>query len=613
MMCGSDDDELPMAWSIGSDDLEAFGMSSSYKEEDEEHSRGNYGYGSSYYEMSSDELSFEDGEDCVDNFGIELEEDEPMSYEDFQSSQRNDDEPMEERSVDCNEEYDEICEEPYHEYEQGWSEGSHCGYSYEESGVDSLDSSCEWRDELNWIDRCAFGLTGDCGCENCRKAIHDLSLVKVNSSQLTELQLCDYYTDDFSDEGWRILSRYIGNNNQLQYLDFSEVNLTDEITALVSPEIQRNRSIASFNFAHSNLGVDGIRALAPVLSTSIEIGILCFNNNPRMKDEGLEIMLTALASSPIRVLCLDACGIAGVTMFDGRLFPRHLELLTLCHNMINSVGCRALAQLLQREDSTLKELNLRYNHIDNEGAGTLANSLRTNKSLKTLHLQGNRITVKGQVAFISLVNDISSIKTTFSSNHTLEIVNFEYDCEFMIDALRINATSACPEQAGRRKVIDTQLNIIRRAALACLQGIQKQSSIFSDIDCPIHLLPEILGLIGENHKLNELFAAVLSSVDSLTTLSISKDEILKSRRNNLSLDMKDIAREIKTLLLADKFSRDDHFRKENLTYEMGIVFQEIIELDREIASLAFAKRWKPPRNATADAESKRRRVDEVQE
>eukprot|EP00985_Skeletonema_marinoi_P023966 scaffold16284_cov69-Skeletonema_marinoi.AAC.1 len=66
MTYGSEEDEFS-SMSMGSDNLEAFGMNSyGNSHEDEEHSMSigeRYGHEESY-EMSSDELSFEDGEDC---------------------------------------------------------------------------------------------------------------------------------------------------------------------------------------------------------------------------------------------------------------------------------------------------------------------------------------------------------------------------------------------------------------------------------------------------------------------------------------------------------------------------------------------------------------------
>ncbi|KAK1742614.1 hypothetical protein QTG54_007179, partial [Skeletonema marinoi] len=305
---------------------------------------------------------------------------------------------------------------------------------------------------------------------------------------------------------------------------------------------------------------------------------------------------------------------------------------SLCYNTINSAGCLALAQLLQREDSTLQTLLLRDNFIDDEGASILATSLRKNKTLTCLDLRGNPISEIGHGTFFSLVNDMSSIRATLSSNHTLEDVKFGkfghfldesdimylddyyvdaclYSCKarFMQDALNVNSSLASPEQAGRKKVINTQLNIIQRDWFFRLQGVRSNDSLFSDIDC--HLLPEMLALIGEHHGLSEMYAATLTSISTLTSLSISKEELLKIRRTNLSLDMKDAAEEIKALLLADRFTRDDYFRKENLIHEMGCIHQDLVELDRELFSMEFARRWVPPRNNSTSlaATSKRRR------
>lgn len=598
MYYGSEEDEFS-SMSMGSEELEAFGMSDSYGygEEEEEQSLG-YGYEESY-EMSSDELSVEHGEDdCVDDFGIEQEEEEePMSYEDLHAtSQRNDDDLMEEEQKNWEDLLIQEDEREWHEREedeeQGWYEREEdISYSRdEESSLDTDWSRDFWR-ELSWNDRIAFGLANSCDCEHCSEVMfdvmHDLSSLKVNSSELREFHICPSYAEEFSDEGWRLLGQYIANNDELESLDFSGVILTDEIISLLSTEIQRNRSaVEVINFANTGLGVEGVRGLAPILSAFTTIVILNFDAN-RIRDEGLDIILRALVSSPVESLLFDACGIKDFTIFDG-LFPKHVFQLSLCSNMINSVGCRALAQLLQREDSALKVLLLRDNDIDDEGVGFLADSLRTNKSLTGLDLRGNPITEKGHANLAGIVNDVSSIKATLSSNHVLENVKFGFDvveedseiillddyvdaclysypAQLMQDALTVNSTSDSPEQAGRRKMINTQLNIIRRNKLSRLQGLQNNGSLFADIDCPLHLLPEILALVGGHHKLSEMFAAVSTSIGILTSLSVRrKDDQLKNRRNNLSLDMRDIAGEIKSLVLAERFSREDQSRKEFL-------------------------------------------------
>ena len=63
------------------------------------------------------------------------------------------------------------------------------------------------------------------------------------------------------------------------------------------------------------------------------------------------------------------------------------------------------------------------------------------------------------------------------------------------------------EAAGRKKMIQTQLNSERRAELADLQGVNQ--SLYSEID-PLHL-PEVLSLVDQHHGQGELYVALKSS------------------------------------------------------------------------------------------------------
>ena len=88
-------------------------------------------------------------------------------------------------------------------------------------------------------------------------------------------------------------------------------------------------------------------------------------------------------------------------------------------NGISTDGCRGLAKLLQGDNSTLRELWLSENEIDDEGVEILVDALQNNTSLETLNLTDNEISVEGMKACLRLVNDISSINATLQTNHTL--------------------------------------------------------------------------------------------------------------------------------------------------------------------------------------------------
>ena len=71
-------------------------------------------------------------------------------------------------------------------------------------------------------------------------------------------------------------------------------------------------------------------------------------------------------------------------------------------------------------ESRLEKINLNATNIEDEGAATLAESLRNNQRLTWLLLGSNNITEAGWSAFSSVLCDTTSINATHASNHTLQ-------------------------------------------------------------------------------------------------------------------------------------------------------------------------------------------------
>ena len=83
-------------------------------------------------------------------------------------------------------------------------------------------------------------------------------------------------------------------------------------------------------------------------------------------------------------------------------------------------GFRSVAQLLQKEGSSLRCLDLTSTDMDDDMAVIVADSLKCNTLLESLYMGGNNnISERGCRAFLKLLNDVSSIESTYSSNHTL--------------------------------------------------------------------------------------------------------------------------------------------------------------------------------------------------
>jgi hypothetical protein len=357
---------------------------------------------------------------------------------------------------------------------------------------------------------------------------------------------------NMTDEEWEEIGRDISNNTHLEELEISEGALNDHKISFLFRGLTRSNSIETMVLTNNGFGVAGVRSMVPFLQNANNLTQLHLNNND-IQSEGFNLLFRALRDSPIETLSCDRCGIESIEIDNGH-FPKHLEFLNLYDNSINVNGCHGLAKLLQGADSTLTGLNLAGNQIDDEGVAILIDALQNNTSLQELELSKNQIhdegvailvdalqsntslkeldisenegiSVEGAKLCLQLVNDISRIKATLQSNHTLqtlEVKEIQYDgdddddddvhaqIQRQIDnALEINMNHENdPEAAGREKVICSQLHSEARAKLAELQGVDR--SLYSEIN-PLHL-PEVLALVGRHHGQGELYVALKSSI-----------------------------------------------------------------------------------------------------
>eukprot|EP00571_Detonula_confervacea_P008673 CAMPEP_0172318440 /NCGR_PEP_ID=MMETSP1058-20130122/34889_1 /TAXON_ID=83371 /ORGANISM="Detonula confervacea, Strain CCMP 353" /LENGTH=177 /DNA_ID=CAMNT_0013033279 /DNA_START=1 /DNA_END=534 /DNA_ORIENTATION=- len=128
------------------------------------------------------------------------------------------------------------------------------------------------------------------------------------------------------------------------------------------------------------------------------------------------------------------------------------------------------------------------------------------------------------MAFLKLLNDVSSIESTYNSNHTLKTLSLSPHSNnaplwemqhHIMSAIQINVGfSNAPHREKTRR---TQLNSSTRMKLCRLQGIDySYNNIFADIDPT--LLPDVLALVGEKHGQSELYSALVATAPDLTSL-----------------------------------------------------------------------------------------------
>jgi len=335
----------------------------------------------------------------------------------------------------------------------------------------------------------------------------------------TKLLLDGFDAERFTNQAWRLLGRYIANNNHLYELDLDGCNLTDEKMALLFTELVKSSSLKTFHINDNSFGINGVWSMIPFLQNSNLSTLLSSNNN--FNSECFEVLVSALNGTFMRKLYFYNCNITNISALDRYNLP-NLESLNLNENHIGREGIITISNLLQQEGSNLKTLYLRDTGLGDQEAKIIANSLKHNTKLETLYLGDNKkITEEGYKTFLKLLVDISSIDNTYDSNHTLTecklIDNYdENEDEHKIHAkiakaCSVNITRTNP---GRSKVITYQLKRQNRKKLCGLQGIEySPDNIFADIEPA--LLPKILALIGERHGQSELYTALIPAAPDL--------------------------------------------------------------------------------------------------
>ena len=407
----------------------------------------------------------------------------------------------------------------------------------------------------------------------CRKKIHR---IVMNHPSVTKFSLPNDDVDEFSDLAWKLVGKFIARNTNLDTLDLSDLRkLTDHTMSMLCTTLTGSTSLEELNISHNVFGLGGFQNMAQLLSNSPNLTHLDLTGNNVMDSDCFRVVVEALDGGPITHLCCECCNIHDLSVLSTCTLPQlevllmenngvaslpylgnlsNLKRLDLCNNRIQTIeissleeltnleelimdqnnigneGCKEVAKLLQHERSSLRRLILCGNKIGGEGGEILANSLQGNSTLAELYLGGHGMDITegwGWRAFLKLVNDITSVKSTYRSNNTLRELHFpsfsgSSQCtklnKYIQSALRINREhQGNLNAAGRAKVLSTQLNSVTRRELCDLQSASySYGSIFADID-PI-LLPTVFFLTCKEHGQSELYCMLIATVPDVASL-----------------------------------------------------------------------------------------------
>ena len=287
--------------------------------------------------------------------------------------------------------------------------------------------------------------------------------------------------------------------------------------ALLFSELVSSSSLQKLDVCMNRIGIEGVRSMLPFIQNSPNLSAIHFGGDSNFNSECFKVLISALHNRRVEELGFVDCNIRDISVLERHKLPNLTNLYLNC-NIIGRNGCITISNLLQKEGSTLTKVVLISTGMGDEEAELLATALKHNTSLKELHFSENTcITERAHVAFLKLLNDVSSIENTYNSNHTLRECKLigHYFCSklqaFVNSACRVNISSTKP---GRTKVIRSHLNSQTLKMLCQLQGINySYGDIFADIEP--NLLPKILASIGYENGLSYLYTALIQTAPDL--------------------------------------------------------------------------------------------------
>ena len=321
------------------------------------------------------------------------------------------------------------------------------------------------------------------------------------------------------DQAWTLLGRYISNNTHLHTLimlngaEFTDNKISCFFTGLVG-----SVSLKKLDLNKCTFGAEGLRSMVQFFQKSPELNELNIGSNDNLNSECFEVVLRSLhCRGGIQKLSFSSANIADISALETYNI-RFLQDLDLSCNNIGIEGIKILSNLLQKEDSSLTTLDISKTGAGDEEAEILATALKRNTKLTSLLFLCNIITKKGAISLSKALLDMSSIDSTYNSNHTLTKFwlsslthSLGLEMHSLIDDVcDENKNSSNP---GMSKVIRYQLKSESRKEQCHLQGIDCSSTPFADIE--VKLLPNIFALIGNNLGQSEFYTTFILMVPEL--------------------------------------------------------------------------------------------------
>uniref|UniRef100_A0A673G1S3 NACHT domain-containing protein n=1 Tax=Sinocyclocheilus rhinocerous TaxID=307959 RepID=A0A673G1S3_9TELE len=262
------------------------------------------------------------------------------------------------------------------------------------------------------------------------------ALTSVLSSDSSNLKELDLSNNNLQDSGVKLLSDGLKENCTLEILRLNDCELTEKSCSVLATVLSTKTILKEMNLNNSRLLDSGVKEICEGLKNPVcELKIL---NNCALTEESYSALASVLGSdsSSLKELDLSNNNLqdSGVKpLSDGLKENCKLEKLRLSNCSITEEGYKALASALRSNPSHLIELDLTGNDPGQSGVKQLSDLLQDpNYSLKTLRLNNNNITAEGCAALTSAIySNPSNLKELDLSGNKLRNTGIEKICHLL--------------------------------------------------------------------------------------------------------------------------------------------------------------------------------------
>ena len=315
--------------------------------------------------------------------------------------------------------------------------------------------------QLDMIDYTAVGYLlkqyrGEVKLINCTRCYIDddcfrilvNSLLSHSGSYSSNLQL-DFYRHTLTgDKSCSLIASLLSSKLPIVTLDMGD-RYSPVIYTTLCNSLQYNNMLKQLHLNRTRLQPEHMQLLGQVLSNNTTLGVLDISNN-RIGPDGCK-HLANVRNTSLSELIMIRCdvGVDGADHIGKMLHNKSITAIDLCNNTIEDDGLKILVKHLM-SNTTLKQLDIGYNHITSIGAGHLSKLFNYNPcTVNHIVLNGNPLEDEGVGLILqSIITPMEWIElydtemtlcspSLFMALHKIKFISFTLpdNCDSISDSL----------------------------------------------------------------------------------------------------------------------------------------------------------------------------------